>query len=113
MESREFQRPSGGGLQQLCSFFFSSLSEIIGRYPILFGGEEGGDGGTFGWLSLIDRLAGGRRVEWDLILEMQLIEFLNTISFHTTITKERNKRLDQAANKGFESYVCACLNELL
>jgi hypothetical protein len=44
---------------------------------------------------------------------MPIIEFFNTIAFHTTITKERNKRLDQAANKGFESYVCACLNELL
>jgi hypothetical protein len=58
-------------------------------------------------------LAGGRRAEWDAILEMKLIEFLNTLSFHRTITKARNQRLDQAAAKGFESYVCACLNELI
>jgi hypothetical protein len=44
---------------------------------------------------------------------MKLIEFLNTLSFHRTITKQRDKRLSEAANKGFESYVCACLNEML
>ena len=93
--------------------FRSSLSEVVGRYPRLFDGGEEGSGDSFGWLSLIDRLAGGKRTEWDLILEMPLVEFFNTIAFHTTITKQRNKRLDKAAQKGFESYVCACLNELL
>jgi hypothetical protein len=44
---------------------------------------------------------------------MKLVEFLNTLAFHRTITEERNKRLEQAANKGFEAYVCACLNELI
>ena len=44
---------------------------------------------------------------------MKLVEFLNTLAFHCTITEERNKRLEQAANKGFEAYVCACLNELI
>jgi len=58
-------------------------------------------------------LAGGRRAEWDAILEMKLVEFLNTLAFHRTITEERNKRLEQAENKGFEAYVCACLNELI
>jgi len=44
---------------------------------------------------------------------MPLVEFLNTLAFHTTIKKQQQKRLEDAANKGFESYVCACLNELL
>jgi hypothetical protein len=44
---------------------------------------------------------------------MPIVEFLNTLAFHTTITKQRNKRLEDAASKGFESYVCACLNEML
>jgi hypothetical protein len=44
---------------------------------------------------------------------MKLVEFLNTLSFHRTILNERNKRLEAAASKGFESYVCACLNEML
>jgi hypothetical protein len=44
---------------------------------------------------------------------MPIVEFLNTLAFHTTITKQRNKRLESAAAKGFESYVCACLNEML
>ena len=114
MEGREFQRPSCGAILRIRSFFFGTLSEVIGNYPNLFeGGEQGGEGDVFGWLSIIDRLAGGRRAEWDAILKMPLIEFLNTLSFHRTITKERNKRLEQAANKGFESYVCACLNEML
>ena len=96
------------------SFFFSSLSETIAKYPVLFeAGGEAGEGDVFGWLSIIDRLAGGKRTEWDAILEMKLVEFLNTLSFHRTILNERNKRLEAAASKGFESYVCACLNEML
>jgi hypothetical protein len=58
-------------------------------------------------------LAGGRRAEWDKILEMPLIEFLNTLAFHTTIKKEQQKRLEKAAGQGFEAYVCACLNEII
>ena len=98
----------------LCAFFFSTLSEVIKRYPNLFeGGDSEGKGDVFGWLGLVDRLAGGRRQEWDAILEMPLIEFLNTLSFHTTISKQKTKRLEKAAAQGFESYVCACLNEML
>jgi hypothetical protein len=95
-------------------FFFGSLSEVIRSYPNLFdGGDSESKGDVFGWLSLIDRLAGGKRQEWDAILKMPIVEFLNTLAFHTTITKQRNKRLESAASKGFESYVCACLNEML
>jgi hypothetical protein len=44
---------------------------------------------------------------------MPLIEFLNTLAFHTTIKKEQQKRLEKAAGQGFEAYVCACLNEII
>ena len=63
-------------------------------------------------MSLIDRLAGGRRTEWDAILNMPIIEFLNTLAFHTTIQKERLQRLEKSTGS-FESYVCAMLNELI
>ena len=114
MEGRQLQGVRSRAILWLRSFFFSTLSEVIANYPNLFeGGEQGDEADVFGWLSIVDRLAGGRRAEWDAILEMKLVEFLNTLSFHRTISKERNKRLEQAANKGFESYVCACLNEML
>lgn len=44
---------------------------------------------------------------------MELIEFLNTIAFYKTIKKEQSKRLEQAANKGYQSYIVAVLNEML
>jgi hypothetical protein len=44
---------------------------------------------------------------------MPLKEFLNTLSFHITVKRQQQKRLEKAAQQGFESYVCACLNELL
>ena len=114
MESSQLQKPALFTVLPIRSFFFETLSEIIRKYPNLFEtGESEGATDVFGWLSLIDRLAGGRRKEWDDILEMPIIEFLNTLAFHTTISKRRSKRLEQAANSGFEAYVCACLNELL
>ena len=50
---------------------------------------------------------------WDFYLNMGLIEFLNTIAFFKVIKKDQNKRLEQAANKGYQSYIVAALNELL
>lgn len=46
-------------------------------------------------------------------MQMPLIEFLNTIAFYKAKTKERQKRLEQSAAKGFNAYVVACLNEML
>ena len=53
------------------------------------------------------------RSMWDFYLNMGLIEFLNTIAFFKVIKKDQNKRLEQAANKGYQSYIVAALNELL
>jgi hypothetical protein len=101
----------------LRSFFFGSLSQVIGNYPNLFeGGDEPTDTGSvspLAWLELVDKIVKGDRTKWDTILQMPLIEFLNTISFYKTKTKERQKRLEDSAAKGFQSYVVACLNEML
>jgi len=61
---------------------------------------------------LIDKLAGGRRAEWDIILNMPIKEFLNTLSYHVTMKREQQKRLEKSATS-FESYVMAVLNEML
>jgi hypothetical protein len=101
----------------LCSFFFGSLSQVIGNYPNLFeGGDEPIEQGSvspLAWLELVDKIVKGDRTKWDTILQMPLIEFLNTIAFYKAKTKERQKRLEQSATKGFNAYVVACLNEML
>jgi hypothetical protein len=53
------------------------------------------------------------RTKWQFFLDMSLIEFFNAIAFYKAQTQERNKRLEQSANKGFNQYVIACLNEML
>jgi hypothetical protein len=44
---------------------------------------------------------------------MGLIEFLNTVAFYKSTKKEQAKRLEQAANKGYQTYIVAVLNEML
>ncbi len=61
----------------------------------------------------MDRIVKGDRTKWDAILEMPLIEFLNSIAFFKQKTKDRQHRIEQASSKGFNSYVVACLHELL
>lgn len=65
------------------------------------------------WLELVDKIVKGDRTKWNDILEMPLIEFLNCIAFFKQKTNNRQKRIEQAANKGFNSYVVACLHEML
>ena len=102
----------------LCSFFFGSLSRVIEKYPLLFeGGDEGFDGAVdqspIVWLEIVDKIVKGDRTKWDFILDMPLIEFLNAMAFYKAKTKERQKRLEDAAGKGFNPYIVACLNEML
>lgn len=58
-------------------------------------------------------MANKDRTKWDFFLQMPLIEFLNAMAFYKQQSKEKLKRLDQASAKGFETYVIACLNEML
>jgi len=102
----------------LCSFFFGSLSRIIEKYPLLFeGGDEVNDAGVdkspIVWLEIVYRIVKGDRTKWDFILNMPLIEFLNSMAFYKAKTKERQKRLEDAAGKGFNPYIVACLNEMI
>lgn len=100
----------------LCGFFFGCLSKVVGNYPVLFDEGDGvvdEDASPMRWLELVDRVVKGDRTKWDAILTMPLIEFLNTIAFFKQKTKERGKRIELAATKGFNSYVVACLHEML
>lgn len=65
------------------------------------------------WLELVDKIVKGDRTKWDNILKMPVIEFLNTIAFYKQKTKERQKRIELAASKGFNAYVVAVLHEML
>lgn len=65
------------------------------------------------WLELVDRMAKKDRTQWEFFLDMPLIEFFNTVAYYKAQTQERNKRLEQAAGKGFQPYVIAVLNEML
>ena len=65
------------------------------------------------WLEIVDKIVKGDRTKWDFILMMPLIEFLNAMAFYKAKTKERQKRLEDAAGKGFNPYIVACLNEML
>jgi hypothetical protein len=58
-------------------------------------------------------MANRDRTKWEFFLEMSLIEFFNAIAYYKAQTQERNKRLEQSANKGFQPYVIAVLNEML
>lgn len=107
------------------AFFFSTLERAVLSYPILFRRENDGysdndsresiDASSIGldWLEHIDKMARGRREQWDYIMEMPIIEFFNTLSVYHEIKRRREKRLEQAVKGGFEQYVIACLHELL
>ena len=81
------------------------------------GGDEGYDGAVdqspIVWLEIVDKIVKGDRTKWEFILMMPLIEFLNAMAFYKAKTKERQKRLEDAAAKGFNPYIVACLNEML
>lgn len=98
-------------------FFLGTLSAVVDRYPRLFeAGDEQLDEvevSPFSWLELIDRMANRDRTKWEFFLDMSLIEFFNAVAYYKAQTQERNKRLEQSANKGFQPYVVAVLNEML
>ena len=98
-------------------FFLGTLSAVVDRYPRLFeAGDEQLDKvevSPFAWLELVDKMANRDRTKWEFFLDMPLIEFFNAIAYHKAQTQERNKRLEQSANKGFQPYVIAVLNEML
>jgi hypothetical protein len=85
-------------------------------YPLLFeGGDEqiGEAVSPFNWLEMVHHMANKDRTKWDFFLYMPLVEFLNAMAFYKQQSKEKLKRLDQASTKGFETYVIACLNEMI
>jgi hypothetical protein len=73
------------------------LAEITRRFANLFNrdseeGDERIDVGTgfserYGWVIVVDRLAGGDVLKWDAVFELPAIEFLNYASYQV----EKNK----------------------
>lgn len=78
----------------ICRFFFSQLSEIITKYKRLFG-QGDGEGEedvterakpTFveywGWYYTLDNISNNDRTKWEYFLNMNVIEFLNTLAYY-------------------------------
>jgi hypothetical protein len=75
-------------------FFFKQLSEIIERYKRLFGQgdnetEQESTKGTkptfveyWGWYYTLDNISGNDRTKWEYFLNMNVIEFLNTLAYY-------------------------------
>jgi hypothetical protein len=53
-------------------------------------------------LELVDKIVKGDRTKWDTILQMPLIEFLNTIAFYKAKTKETAETIRAVSNKGIQ-----------
>ena len=84
-------------------FFLQSYSQFTARYRNLFGkGKPKSDGDSdevdertdeekhldyWGWYVTLDKLAKGDRSKWDFYLNMNVVAFLNYLSF----VKDRNK----------------------
>ena len=84
---------------------------MVGSYKGLFaqaddGGDTGGgetDGGdepvTFrshwGWLATVDDLAKGDRSKWEYYLNMNLIEFFNTLAFQKDKQEDRGEFINK------------------
>lgn len=86
-------------------FFLQGLNQFITRYPGLFGRgkdkdiEEDTEGDKlelteqdkhyqhWGWYVTLDKLANKDREKWDYFLNMNIVAFLNYLSF----VKDRNK----------------------
>lgn len=58
----------------------------------------------------MDKICSGRREQWDSILTMQLIEFLNTVSFYTTQWNNFNKEMKRVTT--FEGAVMLYLTKI-
>lgn len=62
------------------------------------------------WLEIVNRISNNRREQWDYILNMELIEFLNTVAFYTSKWNDFNKDLKRANT--FEGAVLTHLSKL-
>lgn len=62
---------------------------------------------------MIDRMAGGDRSKWDYFLNMQLVEWLNTVAFFTDKWRQRDERLGRAAKQGAQVFTASALSELV
>jgi hypothetical protein len=77
------------------------LQSISQKYGTLFGGNGGGVGGQvefqfrekWGWIATINDMCNNDRTKWDYFFQMNVIEFLNTISFY--MDKSESDRAEQ------------------
>ena len=98
-EGRAGKDVSRGGTR-FVRFFFGQLVEVTRRFTNLFGraveGDDEGNGrpdlGTgftekYGWIVVVDRLAGNDVLKWDAVFDLPAIEFLNYASYQVEKSK--------------------------
>jgi hypothetical protein len=81
------------------------LQGINQKYSILFGGTSGGVGGQvtysfrekWGWIANINDMCNNDRTKWDYFFNMNVIEFLNTVSFYID-KSESDREIERARN---------------
>lgn len=83
-------------------FFFEQFRGLLGRYPRLFGGDsEAVAGETFesrwGWHITLDNLSNNDRTKWAFFTDMEVIEFLNELSYRKDKGKWEADKARQAA----------------
>lgn len=104
-------------------FFSSSLSQFNKRYPNLFGiedeemdeegkdeggeGENSGDSGEdaensfqskWGWLASVDSVSETIREPWGVVFKMNIVEFLNILSYIKDKANEHKRQMQKYKN---------------
>ena len=100
-------------------FFSESLSQINKEYSVLFGieDEEGSEegngegerdsednsGNTFadkwGWIYQVDTVSECVKASWDVVFRMNVIEFLNILSYNKDKKEEEKRQAQKLKNK--------------
>ena len=84
------------------------LQKLVRSYRNLFDSESSNDEEGYGeddepithaehwgWLATIDQLARGERERWEYFLNMNIVEFFNTLAFN----KDKNKDIAEGVHK--------------
>jgi hypothetical protein len=84
-----------------------SLEELNGRYSSIFSrrvdesegngtASSDGFGKKWGWVATVDNLANGDGTKWDYYWKLNVVEFLNRVTFAKD--KQTKKELDSKRN---------------
>ena len=84
------------------------LSDVNRQYHNLFGGDGEANtesGGTtfyekWGWIATINDITNNDRTKWDYFFKMNVIEFLNTVSFYKDKNEHEKQIIERAKRNG-------------